>query len=99
MEEHFVWMTTRRIKPGTLAQFERAWRPDTHPDGMLRAYAYWSDDEQQIIGVSFWASKQSCNAWRESETEARRRAAMAPHVLGEQEAFYQGRELALRARK
>jgi hypothetical protein len=31
MEEHFVWMTTRRIKPGTLAQFERAWRPDTHP--------------------------------------------------------------------
>jgi len=99
MEEHFVWMTTRQIKPGTLAAFERAWRPDTPPEGMLRAYAYWSEDEQQIIGVSFWASKQSCNAWRESETEARRRAAMAPHVLGEQEAFYQGRELALRARK
>ena len=37
MEEHFVWMTTRRIKPGTLAQFEGAWRPDTHPEGMLRA--------------------------------------------------------------
>jgi hypothetical protein len=60
MEEHFVWMTTRRIKPATLAQFERAWRPDTHPDGMLRAYAYWPDDEQQIIGVSFGASKESC---------------------------------------
>ena len=44
MEEHFVWMTTRRIKPGTLAAFESAWRPDTHPDGMRRAYAYWSDD-------------------------------------------------------
>jgi hypothetical protein len=29
MEEHFVWMTTRQIKPGTLADFERAWRPDT----------------------------------------------------------------------
>ena len=25
MEEHFVWMTTRKIKPGTLAEFERAW--------------------------------------------------------------------------
>jgi hypothetical protein len=37
MEEHFAWMTTRRIRPGTLAQFERAWRPDIHPDGMLRA--------------------------------------------------------------
>ena len=72
MEEHFVWMTTRRIKPGTLALFERAWRkPDTHPDGMLRAYAYWSDDEQQIIGVSFWASKESCDAWRASAAEAR----------------------------
>jgi heme-degrading monooxygenase HmoA len=98
MEEHFVWMTTRQIKPGTLAAFERAWRPDTSPEGMLRADAYWSEDEQQIIGVSFWASKQSCDAWRESEAEARRRAAMAPHVIGEQEAFYRGRELALRPR-
>jgi hypothetical protein len=60
MDEHFVWMTTRQIKPGTLAGFERAWRPDTHPEGMLRAYAYWSEDERQIIGVSFWASKESC---------------------------------------
>ncbi len=51
MEEHFAWMTTRRIKPGTLTRFERAWRPDTHPEGMLRAYAYWPEDEQQIISV------------------------------------------------
>jgi heme-degrading monooxygenase HmoA len=75
MEEHFVWMTTRRIKPGTLTEFERAWRPDRHPEGMLTAYAYWSDDEQQIIGVSLWASRQSCDAWRASDAEARRRAA------------------------
>jgi hypothetical protein len=95
MEEHFVWMTTRQIKPGTLAAFERAWRPDTPPEGMLRAYAYWSEDHQQIIGVSFWAS---CDAWRESEAEARRGAAMAPHVISEQEAFYRGRELTLRPR-
>ena len=98
MEEHFVWMTTRRIKPGALAQFERAWRPDTHPDGMLRAYAYWSDDEQQIIGVSFWDSKESCDAWRASAAEARRREAIAAHVLEEQEAFYRGRELIVPAR-
>ena len=43
MDEQFVWMTTRRIQPGTLTDFERAWRPDTHPEGMLRAYAYWSE--------------------------------------------------------
>ena len=98
MEEHFVWMTTRRIKPGTLTEFESAWRPDRHPEGMLRAYAYWSEDEQQIIGVSFWSSKQSCDAWRASEAEAHRRQAMAPHVLDEQEAFYRGRELIVPAR-
>ena len=98
MEEHFVWMTTRRIKSATLTQFEGVWRPDTHPDGMLRAYAYWSDDEQQVIGVSFWASNEACDAWRASEAEARRREAMAPYVLAEQEAFYRGRELIVPAR-
>jgi heme-degrading monooxygenase HmoA len=98
MEEHFVWVTTRRIRPGTLAEFERAWRPDTHPEGMLRAYAYWSDDEQHITGVSLWASRESCDAWRASAAEARRREAMAPHVLDEQEAFCQGRELIVPAR-
>jgi heme-degrading monooxygenase HmoA len=98
MEEHFVWMTTRKIKPGTLAEFEHAWRPDTHPEGMLRAYAYWSEDEQQIIGVSFWSSKQACDAWRTSGAEERRRQAMSAHVLDEQEAFYRGRELIVPAR-
>jgi heme-degrading monooxygenase HmoA len=98
MEEHFVWMTTRQVGPGTLADFERAWRPDTHPEGMLSAYGYWSDDEQQIIGVSFWGSRQSCDAWRASEAEARRREAMAPYVVAEQEAFYRGRELVVPVR-
>jgi heme-degrading monooxygenase HmoA len=98
MEEHFVWMTTRRIKPGTPAEFERAWRPGTHPEGMLRAYAYWSDDQQEVVGVSFWSSKQACDAWRASEAEAARRQAIAPHVLDEQEAFYRGRELIVPAR-
>jgi len=87
MQEHFVWMTTRQIKPGTLTQFERAWRPDTHPEGMLRAYAYWSEDEREIIGVSFWVSQESCEAWRSSALEARRREAMASCVLGEQKRF------------
>jgi heme-degrading monooxygenase HmoA len=98
MQEHFVWMTTRRIRPGTLTDFERAWRPETRPEGMLRAYAYWSDDEEQLIGVSFWSSRHSCDAWRASEAEARRREAMAPYITDEQEAFYRGRELVLPAR-
>jgi heme-degrading monooxygenase HmoA len=98
MEEHFVWMTTRRIKPGTLADFERAWRPASHPEGMRRAYAYWSEDGQEVVGVSFWDSKESCDAWRASETEAGRRGAMSPYVIEERETFYRGRELAVPAR-
>jgi hypothetical protein len=93
VEEHFVWMTTRQIKPGTPTDFERAWRPDTHPESMLRAYAYWSPDEREIIGVSFWASREPCEAWRSSGSEGRRREAMAAYVFGEQERFYRGREL------
>lgn len=62
---------------------------------MLRAYAYWSEDEQEVVGVSFWASRESCDAWRASEAETRRRSAMAPYVVTEQETFYRGRELAV----
>jgi hypothetical protein len=51
VEESFVWMTTRRVRPGTLAGFKRTWRPERRPDGMLHAYAYWSDDEREIIAV------------------------------------------------
>jgi heme-degrading monooxygenase HmoA len=65
MEDVFVW-TTRRIKPGTLADFERTWWPERHPDGMLHAYAYWSDDEQEIISASSWVSREACDTWRAS---------------------------------
>jgi heme-degrading monooxygenase HmoA len=64
---------------------------------MLRACAFWSEDEKEIVGVSFWASRESCEAWRASESETRRRAAMAPYVLGDQEAFYRGREFVVPA--
>jgi len=95
MEEQFVWMTTRRIKPGALDDFEGAWRPAPYPQGLRRAYAYWSEDGQEIIGVSFWDGKESCDTWRSSAEEAARRSAMAPYVLEEREAFYRGRELTI----
>ncbi|MET9079305.1 hypothetical protein [Streptomyces sp. NPDC004232] len=95
MAENFVWVTTRRIRPGTLDDFERAWRPATRPRGMRRAFAYWSEDGQEITGVSFWESQETCDAWRTSEPETQRRAAMAPYVVEEREGFYRGRELAI----
>ncbi|MEV6058007.1 antibiotic biosynthesis monooxygenase [Streptomyces sp. NPDC052107] len=95
MEEHFVWVTTRRIRPDTLEDFERTWRPTPSPQGLRRAYAYWSEDGQEITGVSFWESREACDAWRSSEHEAQRRTAMAPFVVEEREGFYHGRELAI----
>ncbi|MGW1030236.1 antibiotic biosynthesis monooxygenase [Streptomyces sp. NPDC002577] len=95
MEEQYVWITTRRIRPGLLEEFQRAWRPGTHPDGIRRAFAYWSDDGEEVVGVSFWDSKESCDAWRASDDEAGRREAMTPYVVEERESFYRGRELAV----
>jgi heme-degrading monooxygenase HmoA len=48
-----------------------------------------------VIGVSFWDSQESCDAWRASEAEAHRREAMAPYLVHEGENFYRGRELAI----
>ncbi|WP_329112884.1 antibiotic biosynthesis monooxygenase family protein [Streptomyces sp. NBC_01353] len=98
MERHFVWVTTRRIKPGTLEEFERAWRPGFSPDGLRRALAYWSEDGQEITGVSFWDSQEACDAWRSSDAERERREVMAPYVVQETEGFYRGGELSLPAR-
>lgn len=95
MEEHFVWVTTRRLQPGMLEEFERAWRPTPQPDGLLRAFAYWSEDGLEITGVSFWDSEEACDSWRASDPEATRRANMAPYVVEEREGFYRGRELTL----
>jgi heme-degrading monooxygenase HmoA len=95
MDESFVWITTRRIEPGSLGEFEQAWRPERYPKGMQHAYAYWTEDGEEVTGVSFWDSKESCDSWRASAEEDHRRAAMAPYIVDEGEAFYRGRQLAL----
>jgi heme-degrading monooxygenase HmoA len=97
--EYFVWVTTRKIRAGALDDFEHVWRPNPYPEGLARAYAYWSEDGQEIIGVSFWDSRQSCDAWRDSKAENQRREAMAPFVLEAREAFYRGRELGIPGRQ
>jgi hypothetical protein len=38
LDQSYVWITTRRLKPGTREEFSRAWRPRGFPEGMLRAY-------------------------------------------------------------
>ena len=99
MNQQYVWITTRRIKPGAYEEFSRAWRPDEIPAGMLRAWEYYAEDRNEVVGVSLWDSPESRDNYRLSDVETRRRAAMAPYVEREQSGFYVGRELRLPRRE
>jgi hypothetical protein len=94
MEEHFVWMTTRRIKPGTLADFERAWRPDPYPTGLRRAYAYWSADGRRWLASrsGTHVSRVTLGAHPKRRRVGARRWALTSLRSGR--AFHYGRELA-----
>jgi heme-degrading monooxygenase HmoA len=94
-EEYVVWITTRRIKPGSRGEFARAWRPGEFPEGMLRAYECYSADGDEVVGVSVWDSEESRERYRLSETETERRRAMAPYVVAETSGLYVGRELTI----
>ena len=93
LDQAFVWITTRRLKPGARDEFSKAWKPGEFPQGMLRAYEFYSQDGNEVVGVSIWDSPESRERYRLSGVEAERRRAMAPYVLEERAGFYVGREL------
>ena len=93
LDQSYVWISTRRLKPGSREEFSNAWRPRGVPDGMLRAYECYSADGNEVVGISIWGSPESRERFRLSEGEAERRRAMAPFVLEESSGFYVGREL------
>jgi hypothetical protein len=93
--DYHVWITTRRLRPGTRDEFRNAWRPKAFPKGMLQAFEYWSAEGDEIVGVSFWESPKARDEYRLSEVEAERRRAMAPYVVEESSGFYVGRELTI----
>jgi len=92
-DQDVVWITTRRIKPGTYEEFRQAWRPTEFPEGMLWAYECYSEEANQVVGISIWDSAESRERYRLSEVEAARRQAMAPYVEAESSGMYMGREL------
>ncbi len=92
-DQNVVWITTRRIKPGTYDEFRKAWRPRTVPEGMLRAYECFSNELNEVVGISVWDSLASRERYRSSEVEAERQRAMAPYVEAESSGLYVGREL------
>jgi heme-degrading monooxygenase HmoA len=93
LDQAYVWITTRKLKPGAREDFSRSWRPSDFPDGMLKAYELYSPDGNEVVGISIWDSAQSRDRYRTSEVESERRRAMAPYVLEEHSGFYVGREL------
>lgn len=97
-ETAHVWITTRRLKPGAREEFSRAWRPREFPEGMLRAYECYSQDGNEVVGISIWDSPESRERFRLSDVENERRTAMAPFVLEERSGFYSARELKIPTR-
>ncbi len=93
LDQSVVWITTRRIKPGTYEDFRQAWQPKDFPAGMLRAYECFSEGSNEIVGISTWDSLESRERYRTSDVEAARREAMAPFVESESSGLYRGREL------
>jgi hypothetical protein len=94
VEGEVVWITTRRLRPGTTRDgFSHAWRPGVFPEGMLRAYECWTADGSEVVGISFWESVDARERYRMSDVESERRRAMAPFVLEESSGVYSAREL------
>jgi len=92
-DHYVVWITTRRIAPGTYQEFRQAWRPSEFPEGMIRAYECFSQERSEVVGISIWDSEDARERYRLSEVEADRRKAMAPLVESESSGLYVGREL------
>jgi heme-degrading monooxygenase HmoA len=93
LDQSYVWITTRRLKPGTRDAFSQAWRPRAFPEGMLRAYECYSPDGNEVVGIAIWDSPESWDRFRRSEAETDRRQAMAPFLIEERSGLYTGREL------
>ena len=97
-DEFVVWVTTRRLKPGSYDDFRAAWRPSEFPEGMIRAFEGYSAPNDEVVGVSVWDSEESRERYRLSDVESERRRAMAPFVLEERSGLYKARELKIPGR-
>jgi heme-degrading monooxygenase HmoA len=60
---------------------------------MTRAYECFSEERNEVVGVSWWDSVEARERYRLSPVEAERQRAMAPYVEAESSGLYVGREL------
>ncbi len=81
-----VFLTARRLKPGSFDQFRQAWEPDVWPEKFVRAYHVRNlDDPDEVISFGFYDS--SADEFRaedpRGDQQAAREARMAPFVESE----------------
>ena len=95
LDQTFIWITTRRLKPGTRDAFREAWRPREFPEGMLRAYECDAVGDDEFVGISVWESAEARERYLRSDVEQQRRNAMAPFILEQSSGVYTGRELTI----
>lgn len=81
-----VFLTHRRLKPGTFDQFRKAWEPDEMPEG-VREVAYHArstenPDEIISLGLAYDMGPEDLARLREEFTDedAQRQRAMAEFV-------------------
>lgn len=81
-----VFLTHRRLKPGTFEQFRKAWEPDEMPDG-VREVAYHArslDDPDEIVsfGLAYDMGREDLARLSEEmgEGEEERQRRMAEFV-------------------
>jgi heme-degrading monooxygenase HmoA len=98
LDQQVIWITIRRLKPGTRREFSEAWRPREFPDGMLRAYECDAIGGDEVVGISVWESAEARDRYRLSDVEAQRCTAMAPFILEQTSGVYTGRELTIPGR-
>jgi heme-degrading monooxygenase HmoA len=60
---------------------------------MLRAYECYSEERSEVVGISWWESREARERYRLSEVEAQRQRAMSPFIEAESSGLYVGREL------
>ena len=77
------FLTVRKLKPGSYADWRQAWEPEEWPEGAIKAYILRNvDDPDEIIAFGFFEGDMA--AMRDdpdmrAQQEARF-ANMAPHV-------------------
>jgi hypothetical protein len=78
-----VFLTVRRLKPGTFDDWREAWQPEKWPEEFEKAYILRKlGDENEVIAFGFFAGDvEAARADPAVQQEMQRRAdAMAPYI-------------------